>query len=142
MPGKDKIKKTTGASAAVLSLKAKNIEIITGKKLSLKEKLEFAIFKYAVRKKIISPGVHKEDNKGQTALVLAIIGLITVFIPYAVILALPCAIAALIIGYSARRRDPDNKKARTAIVLGWLTIGLIVVALFIALVILTAFVLY
>ncbi|HMG66211.1 MAG TPA: hypothetical protein VK588_00950 [Chitinophagaceae bacterium] len=122
----------------MLSLKIKDIEKITGHKLSLRQKIELSIFKFTFRKKIRTQSLHEgKSDKGQLAMILGIIGLGSLLIPYLAILALPCAIAALIIGYSARRKDPSNKKARTGIVLGWVTIGIFVLALIIVVALLT-----
>jgi len=122
----------------MLSLKIKDIEKITGHKLSLRQKIELSIFKFTYRKKIHIQSLHEgKSDKGQVAMILGIIGLGLLLIPYLAILALPCAIAALIIGYSARRKHPSNRKARTGIVLGWVTIGIFVLALFIVIAVLT-----
>jgi len=121
-------------------LKIKDLEKITGKKLSLKQKIEL---KFTVGKKLFKRGLHKgETDKGQLALILSIIGLGALIIPYVALISLPCAIAALIIGYSARRQDPNNKKAKTAIILGWTTIAIFVFALILVIAILTTFAWY
>jgi len=127
----------------ILSFKIKGIEKIAGKKLSLKEKIELKILRSPLGRKILAYRLQKNDtDKAQLALVLGIIGLAALFIPYVGLISLPFAIAALIIGYSARRQQPYNRKARTAIVLGWVTIGLFVLALMIAIAILTTFTWY
>lgn len=130
--------KPVPGNVQILSLKIKDIEKITGHKLSLRQKIELSIFKFAYRKKIHPQSLHEgKSDKGQLAMILGIIGLGSLLIPYVMILALPCAIAALIIGYSARRKDPSNRKARTGIVLGWITIGIFILALIIVIAVLT-----
>ena len=127
----------------ILSLKIKDLEKITGKKLSLKQKIELKILKFTLNKRLKNPGLQKEgSDKGQLALILGIVGLASLLIPYVVIVGLPCAIAAIILGYSARKEDPGNKKAKTAVVLGWVTIGLFVLALILVVAILASFAWY
>ena len=35
---------------------------------------------------------------------------------------------ALVLGYQAKKEDPENRKAKTAITLGWIAVGLYVLA--------------
>ena len=74
-------------------------------------------------------------------MILGIIGLASLFIPYAgAVISLVCTVLALVLGYQAKKEDPGNKKAKTAITLGWITVGLYVLATAIAIAILTAWV--
>lgn len=72
-------------------------------------------------------------DKGQTAFVLSWIGLVGLIIPFVGLFSLPLAIIGIIMGYSALKADPLNKKAKTAILLGWITIVILVLVTFIAL---------
>jgi len=127
----------------ILFAKTRDIEKIIGQKLSLKEKIGLKIFKIRLRKELRNHNLtNDQTDKGQLAMILGIIGLAALLIPYTALISLPCAIAALIIGYKARRQDPLNKKARTAITLGWITIGIFIVALIIVVAILSGFTLY
>jgi len=132
-------KPTPNDLSKILSLKIRDIEKMIGQKLSLKEKIGVEIFKLKLKKEFRKhPLTNGQADKGQLALVLGIIGLAALLIPYAGLVSLPCAIAALIIGYNARRQDPSNRKARTAITLGWITIGIFIVALIIVIAVLTS----
>jgi hypothetical protein len=143
LPGRTKVQSIENSLSNILSLKIKDLEKITGKKLSLKEKIELKLLKFTLNKRLRKIGLQKEEtNKGQLALIFGIIGLASLLIPYVALIALPCAIIAIVLGYSARREDPNNKKAKTAIVLGWVTIGIFIVALIIAVAILATFAWY
>ena len=127
----------------VISLRSKEVEKILGRRLSLKEKIQWKILRwYSARHDRPALGPRDEASRSETALVLGIVAIVTLFIPYAVIVSIPCAIAALIIGYAVRREHPENKKARTAIVLGWVSIALAVLALVIAVAVLASLALY
>ncbi len=142
-PHPAKVEMTKNSLSVMLSLKIKDLEKITGKKLSLKQKIELKILKFTLHQRLRNHASRKEgSDKGQLALILGIVGLASLLIPYVVIVGLPCAIAAIILGYSARKEDPGNKKAKAALVLGWITIGLFVLALILFVAILASFAWY
>ena len=65
-------------------------------------------------------------------MIFGILSLALLFVPViGGLAALISAILALVLGYSARRKNPEDRKAKTAILLGWLSIGLFVLALII-----------
>ena len=114
------------------SFKIRDIERILGRKLDLKEKLGFLIVKHKV-KKTIEKSV--KPNAGKTAFILGLIGLIALFIPIVNLASLPLAIMAISIGSKARRANPDDRKARTAITLGIITLSLFfLIAILVALI--------
>ena len=119
------------------AMKIRDVEKITGKKLSLKEKLAFKIFQWKLKKELIYEGKDKTD-KGKTAMILGIIGISSLWIPYLGIASIPCTILALVFGYQAKKINPDDSKAKTAIVLGWVTIGLYVLIIALVIAILAA----
>jgi hypothetical protein len=143
LPGGNDNKIVYSSFPNIPDLKIKDLAKTTGKRLSLKQKIELKILKFTVGKKLFRHGLQKrETDKGQLALILSIIGLASLIIPYVALISLPCAIAALIIGYSARRQYPNNKKAKTAIILGWTTIAIFVFVLILVIAILTTFAWY
>jgi hypothetical protein len=110
-----------------LKLKIKDYEKYTGKKLTLKEKIAFKIVRQNLRKSMGPIKKPEEETKGKTALILGILSIVVlslVFIPYAFIASLPLAIIAIVMGNKAKKIDPSDKKARGAVTLGWVTIGL------------------
>ena len=109
----------------IAGMKLKDMGKITGKKLSLKEKIAFKILQWKIKKRVTHEGTDKRD-KGKTAMILGIIGISSLWIPYLGIASIPCTILALVFGYQAKKINPDDSKARTAIILGWITVGLYV----------------
>jgi hypothetical protein len=117
------------------SLKVRDIEKIAGRKLILKEKIAFLILKKKLK--------HQEDSSsregktafsfGLAAVTFLILGL---FVPYVILGALVAAIVAIVMGSSAARKNPKDRKAHSAKLLGWITLGIIaLLILLIALVI-------
>jgi hypothetical protein len=105
----------------IAALKVKDIQKITGRRLNLKEKISIFVLKQKLR--------HSSDTKGRTALIYAYVGIASLlagfFIPFGVIASFLCAVLAIISGTIARKKDPSDKKAAIAKLLGWLTLGLI-----------------
>ena len=132
-------------SAAKLSLehlsemKVKEFEKLTGKKLRLKERLSFKLLQLKIKKELKKEGSEKSHSKGNTAFILSLIGLGLILVPYGIIASVPLAILAIIFGSQAKKDNPKDKKAQTAIILGVVTLGLFAVLLIIALIWLAAF---
>ena len=114
----------------ISTMRVKDVQKLLGRKLKLKEKIAFKVFQWKVKKGWI-PGKKNpaKGNKGRTAMIFGIIVLVALFIPYVSIIALPAAILALVFGYDARRDDPSDRHARTALILGWITIAVFIIAL-------------
>lgn len=124
----------------ILKLKVRDIERITGKKLKLKEKIAFKFLQWKIKKGLRIAREEPKKNKGKTALIFGIIGLAGLITPIPIVgglMALVGIILALVLGYQAKKENPDDKNAKTAIVLGWIGIGLIVLAVAIAVAILS-----
>lgn len=115
----------------VLKLKVRDIEKITGRKLKLKEKIAFKFFQWKIKKGLRITKEEPKKDKGKTALIFGIIGLAGLLIPIPFVgglMALIGIILALVLGYDAKKKNPDDKNAKTAIVLGWIGVGLFVLA--------------
>jgi len=97
------------------------VEKLIGRKLNIKERISFLILKHNATKKA------KGSNKGSTALAFGISGvalLILGLFLYPLILgALVAAIVAVVLGSAAKKQNPSDKKAYTAVLLGWITLG-------------------
>lgn len=108
----------------IKSLKVKDIQRITGRKLTLKEKIGFGLLKHTLKKK-----PKENSKKGETALVFGIVALGTLilgfFVPYVILVSLVSSILAIVIGSVAKKQDPADRKAHAGKLLGWLTLGLI-----------------
>ena len=121
------------------TLSMKEVQKLAGRKLKLKEKIAVKIYQWKIKKGIERQKEGEKKDKGQTAMILGIIGLASLFIPYAgPVISLVCTILALVFGYQAKKEDPNNKKAKTAIILGWITVGLYVLAAAIVIALLAA----
>jgi hypothetical protein len=115
----------------VASLKISEIQKLTGRKLTLKEKVSLLVLKHTAKRKA-------QGSKGSTALgfgiaALALI-LLGLFVPFIILLSIPAAILAIVLGNKAKKLDPSDKKAQTGTILGWIAVGaiaLIVVAVII-----------
>lgn len=117
----------------------KNIQQLIGRKLTLKEKLSLKLLqwkmKYSHGKK-----VDNSSSLGRTAFMLGLASLILLLIPYLGILSIPAAIAAIITGSKAKRENPGDTKAKTGIILGIITLGLIILAIVFVIVLLSIFI--
>ncbi len=108
----------------ILSLKVRDIQKMTGKKMSLKEKIGFGLLKHKLKKKYRS-----ETSKGESALIfgVAALGLLIIgfFVPYVILGSLVASILAIVVGSVAKKQNPDDRKAHAGKLLGWITLGLI-----------------
>jgi hypothetical protein len=122
----------------ILSLKIKDLQKLTGRKFSLKEKIAFLV----LRKKINHQS-GKTSSPGQTAFFLGIAGLallvIGLFVPFVLIGSLIASIIAIVMGSSAAKKNPSDSKARSGRLLGWITLGLLVLLVLLAIVVVIAF---
>ena len=121
----------------IVSLKVKDLQKITGRKLTLKEKIGFLILRHQLK--------HKADPKrslSKTALLCGIIAAAALlgglFIPPLLIVSLVGSILALVLGTIARKDDHSDKKAIAAILVGWITLGLLALLLLVIVIILAS----
>lgn len=112
-------------------MKIKEVEKLLGRKMSLKEKLAFKITQLKLKKELKAKAEGK-SSKGQTAFILSLIGLCLILVPYGFFASLPLAIVGLVMGSQAKKENPDDGKAKTAIVLSLVTLGLIALVVLLA----------
>ncbi len=114
------------------SMKIRDIEKLTGKKMRLRERVAFGVWKHKMKKQ------EKGSSTGKASLIFGISGLILVvaglFIPYVILAALAASIIAIVMGSDAIRKNPDDRKARTGKLLGWVALGVICLVLILALI--------
>jgi hypothetical protein len=114
----------------VLPALVKDFKKSTGGKSSLKKKIAYKIWKSKFLK-VRHDGT--QTDKGKWSMILGIAGILTfLIIPIGPLLALPCAIGAILLGYSARKINRADKKAKAGIILGWITLSIFVFAVLIA----------
>jgi hypothetical protein len=117
----------TGSLTYLLSLKPKQIERLTGKKLSFKEKIAFAFTKHKIKKQAAHHPGEIISNDGKTAFILGLIGAAVLLIPFLDLASLPLAILAIVIGNKAKRANPHDRKARAGVTLGIATLAVLIV---------------
>ncbi len=133
--------KTPGELIQMLAkLKIKDIQKYTGKKLTLRQKITFLLVKQKLKRK-----VSNENDPGQLPLIFGITGatlfIAGLFAPFALVGALAAAIVAIVTGSTAKRKDPNNRKAHAGKLLGWITLALIALtAILVALILSVSFV--
>lgn len=133
------------------SLTVRDAQKLAGRKFTLKEKLSFwflkqqikqgqkkgfsntLIYKALQKKTAKKSGPYKKEDagsKGQTALIFGIGALallvIGLFVPYVIIASLVSSILAIVIGTIAKKQNSSDSKASAGKLLGWITLGLIV----------------
>lgn len=122
----------------ISSLKIKQLQQLSGRKLTFKEKIGFLLLKHKLKHQ-------RSDDKasGNTAFTLALIGLgllvLGLFIPYIIVGSIAASILAIALGSSAYKEDHSDRKAHSAKIIGWLTLGTIVLALLIAVIVIATF---
>ena len=123
----------------ISTLSIRDIQKLTGRKLRLKEKLAIKLFQWKLKKGYTNYKKEEtKDTKGNTAMILGIVALACLFIPYVVIASIPCAILAIIFGNQARKANPKDSRAKAGVIMGWVTLGLIVLAIAILVVVLAS----
>ncbi|HET9744773.1 MAG TPA: hypothetical protein VFP97_03610 [Chitinophagaceae bacterium] len=118
-------------------MKIKEAEKILGRKFTLKEKVAFKIAQVKLKKELKATAEGK-SSKGQTAFILSLIGLCLLIVPYVSLASLPLAIIGLVMGSQAKKENPDDGKAKTAIILSIVTLGLIALAVILVVAILAS----
>ncbi len=125
--------------AYISSLSIKEIQQLTGRKLKLKEKIAVKVLQWKIKKGLAGlPKGDVKDSKGNTAMILGIVALACLFVPYLFIASIPCAILAIIFGNQARKANPRDSKAKAGVIMGWVTLGLILLALILVIVLLSS----
>ena len=115
-------------TASLVTMKMKDFEKLTGKKLTLKEKIAFKILQSKLKKKTRNVEKGQYSKRSKTAFILSILSLATIIIiPLSIILA----VISIILASKSLKENNEDKKARTAMGLSILALGIIVVGLLI-----------
>ncbi|HEX2627724.1 MAG TPA: hypothetical protein VHM26_01890 [Chitinophagaceae bacterium] len=120
-------------------LKARDIEQMIGRRLTLKERIVWVLVKRQFKKNPVAKADFDINKKARTAKILGIISLIALFTPFA-IAAIPLAIIAITSGAKVKRIDPENRDAKRAITFGTITLAVCLAMILIVLAIVSAFV--
>jgi hypothetical protein len=106
-----------------------------GRKLKLKEKIVLKILQLKMNRRLAPVGKEVITDYGKTAFILGLIGALVLLIPVLNLASIPLAILAIVFGNKAKKTDPHNRKARTAITIGIVTLAfLVTIGLVVALV--------
>jgi hypothetical protein len=115
------------------TLSMKEVQKLAGRKLKLKEKIAVKVFQWKIKRGLTQPKPAENKDNGKTSFILGLIGLAGLVVPGIGLLSLPLAIIAIAVGNKAKKLNPDDKKARTGVTFGWITIGILVTVLAIVL---------
>ena len=119
----------------ILNPGIKQVEKLLGRKLKLKEKIVLKILQLRMNRRFQGTEKSAVPDYGKTAFILGLIGAVVLLIPVLDLASVPLAILAIVFGSKARKIDPHDRKARTAITLGIATLAfLVVIGLVVALV--------
>lgn len=147
----------------IATYKVKDLQKLTGRKFTVKEKISFWLLKRQLKKRdktefsktLAAKLFYKKDkqqrgtaipeeknSKGQTAFIFGLIGAIllvaALFVPYIIIASLVSAILAIALGTVAYNRDRSDVKAKTGKLLGWITLGLFAILLIVVVIALSS----
>ncbi len=113
-------------NARDFSLKPSEFTRITGIRLTLKEKVALLIVQKKLKKQLGKKGKRaRNGDPSKTAFIFGIIGLVLAFVPPLTVASVPLSILAIAIGNRQKKKDPTDRKARTAVTLGFITVGVI-----------------
>ena len=112
----------------VVNMPIRDIQKAIGRRLTLKEKLAVKYLQWKLKH---SRKKEKDDSRlGQTSMTLGIVGLGLLLVPFGgAIASLVCSILAITMGNRALRQNKDDHKAKTGVILGWIGVGLLILAL-------------
>ena len=111
-----------------IKMNVKDVEKLAGRKLKLKERLAFKILQYKTKKGINKAGKINYSKRSKTAFVLGLLSLATIIlIPVSVTLA----VTSIVLASKSLKEDNEDKKAKAAMGLSILSLGIIVVGLMI-----------
>ena len=136
----------------IASYKLKDLQKLAGRKFTFKEKVSFWLLKGQIKNsgttsfsknlagKLLSKSTARKTKPskkeeagslGHTAFIFGLVaaGLLVagLFLPYVIIGSLVSAILAIVLGTLGSKKDPSDAKARVGKLLGWITLGLIVI---------------
>ena len=120
----------------ISNLKIKQIEKLLGRRLKLKEKIAVKLYQWKLKREARYTKSNDYKDKGKTAMIFGIIGLASLLLApisfFGVLPSIAFGLAALLLGKKVKKENSADKKAKTAIILGWITLGVLTaVAIFI-----------
>jgi hypothetical protein len=116
-----------------LKIKPKDVEKITGKKLSLFQKVKLKLAQKVLKKYSDGEMTPRQKKQARVSMILGILGLaflfisLSPFVGFLGILSIPLAILAIIFG-SKSLKGNSNSEGKIGVITGAATLGLIIVA--------------
>lgn len=117
----------------IIDLTPKELEKLTGKHLSFKEKITFKFLKWKLKRHLkqrpekLSDG--KFDKLGRMSMIFGIGAFVLVFLPFATFLAIPAALLAIILGAVSINKVKNKTNSIIGIVLGSALLILLLIAI-------------
>ena len=129
---------------ALLFLKktsVKQIEVLAGRRLTLKEKVGVFLLKKTNTKNLRNlPGEPSvKTKKGKAAFVLGICALGGLVLHIVGLLSIPCAILAIIFGAQAVKENKNDRQGKTGLILGIVFFGVLLLLILLVIALLSAF---
>ena len=121
----------------VASMKIKEVELLLGRKLTLKEKIAVKLAQLKLKKQV-KANEKSKVSKGKNAMTLGILSLVMLLLPFGFLASIVLAIMAITIGSKAKKENPRDGKAQAGIILGILTLALIIIAVVIVVAVLSS----
>lgn len=112
-----------------LTLTPKQYSQLTGKKMTLKQKIAFTVLKLKLKKQLDEGKTEQKNNLGLLSLLFGAGAWVIAFIPAIGIISLGLAAAAVILGILGLNKKKGDTKSIIGLVLGSLFISLLLVAL-------------
>jgi hypothetical protein len=127
-----------GINPDLSKLKARDIEKMIGRRLTIKEKITWMLMRHRFKKAKSSRPDVDIAKKARKAKTFGILSLISLFVPLLGLAAIPFAIVAIVMGSDVKKVDPGNRDARTAITLGIVTLAVFVAIIFLVVAVISA----
>jgi len=115
------------------AFKSANARKLLGRKLTFKEKISLAFLRKQIKKEEKRQAEGRDPGEG--AFIWGLVSLLSFIVPGAGILALPFGIVAITKGNRVLRMDPGNRKARTGVTMGIISLALFLLAFILVLII-------
>jgi predicted nucleic acid-binding Zn ribbon protein len=124
------IKKNNGINdhyiVSAKQVRIRDIEKITGRKLTLKQKIAFKIYQWKLIKEAKKINKDRTSKRSTAALVLSILSLASIILfPLSVLLA----VISIILASRSIKENYEDKRAKTAMTLSILALGIVIVGL-------------
>jgi uncharacterized protein involved in cysteine biosynthesis len=123
----------------LLSLSPKKYQQLTGKKLSLKQRIGLKFFQWTESKHLITPGepTEKQSKYGKLSLILGLSSVVLLIIPVVNFFAVPAAVAGLIFGVKSLKGN-NNTNGILGVVFSGLTLFLLLLIIIVIMIVLSS----